>query len=104
MERKDLLAANVKIFKVQGQALDKYAKKTVKGGLIEFTTIKPDFIPSFGNMKFTTCVVEFCIYRRPSREASSSLLQSNLISIQIWKNRKYEVYYAILVSFVYNKN
>lgn len=30
MERKDLLAANVKIFKVQGQALDKYAKKTVK--------------------------------------------------------------------------
>lgn len=30
MERKDLLAANVKIFKVQGQALDKFAKKTVK--------------------------------------------------------------------------
>lgn len=30
MERKDLLAANVKIFKVQGQALDQYAKKTVK--------------------------------------------------------------------------
>ncbi|KAK3084816.1 hypothetical protein FSP39_019499 [Pinctada imbricata] len=30
MERKDLLAANVKIFKVQGQALDKVAKKTVK--------------------------------------------------------------------------
>ena len=30
MERKDLLAANVKIFKSQGTALDKYAKKTVK--------------------------------------------------------------------------
>lgn len=30
MERKDLLAANVKIFKVQGQALDKFAKKNVK--------------------------------------------------------------------------
>jgi len=30
MERKDLLAANVKIFKVQGQALDTYAKKSVK--------------------------------------------------------------------------
>merc|ERR1719213_1008698 len=30
MERKDLLAANVKIFKVQGEALDKWAKKTVK--------------------------------------------------------------------------
>jgi len=30
MERKDLLAANVKIFQGQGEALDKYAKKTVK--------------------------------------------------------------------------
>jgi len=30
MERKDLLAANVKIFKAQGQALDQVAKKTVK--------------------------------------------------------------------------
>ena len=30
MERKDLLAANVKIFKVQGAALDKCAKKDVK--------------------------------------------------------------------------
>lgn len=30
MERKDLLAANVRIFKSQGMALDKYAKKTCK--------------------------------------------------------------------------
>jgi len=30
MERKDLLSANVKIFKSQGLALDQYAKKTVK--------------------------------------------------------------------------
>lgn len=30
MERKDLLAANVKIFKSQGEALDKFAKKDVK--------------------------------------------------------------------------
>lgn len=30
MERKDLLAANVKIFKSQGAALDKWAKKTCK--------------------------------------------------------------------------
>ncbi|XP_052768336.1 malate dehydrogenase, cytoplasmic-like [Mya arenaria] len=30
MERKDLLTANVTIFKGQGQALDKYAKKNVK--------------------------------------------------------------------------
>ena len=30
MERKDLLSANAKIFKVQGEALDKVARKTVK--------------------------------------------------------------------------
>lgn len=30
MERKDLLKANVAIFKSQGAALNKYAKKTVK--------------------------------------------------------------------------
>lgn len=30
MERKDLLAANVKIFKVQGEAINTYAKKDVK--------------------------------------------------------------------------
>jgi malate dehydrogenase len=30
MERKDLLAANVKIFKEQGHALDQFAKKNVK--------------------------------------------------------------------------
>lgn len=30
MERKDLLAANVKIFQVQGEAMDKFAKKDVK--------------------------------------------------------------------------
>lgn len=30
MERKDLLKANVAIFKSQGAALDKFAKKTVK--------------------------------------------------------------------------
>merc|ERR1719193_103659 len=31
MERKDLLAANVKIFKVQGEAMDKYAKERGHG-------------------------------------------------------------------------
>lgn len=36
MERKDLLAANVKIFKSQGRALDQYAKKDVKVLAISF--------------------------------------------------------------------
>lgn len=40
MERKDLLKANVKIFKSQGAALDKYAKKTVKVNIgTEFNTL-----------------------------------------------------------------
>ena len=30
MERKDLLAANVKIFKVQGEAMNQFAKKDIK--------------------------------------------------------------------------
>ena len=34
MERKDLLKANVKIFKAQGEALNKYAKKDVKVSLV----------------------------------------------------------------------
>jgi len=34
MERKDLLNANVKIFKSQGTALDKFAKKTVKAVVV----------------------------------------------------------------------
>jgi malate dehydrogenase len=34
MERKDLLTANVKIFKSQGTALDKFAKKTVKAVVV----------------------------------------------------------------------
>lgn len=38
MERKDLLSANVRIFKVQGDALNKFAKKDVKVN-ITFTLI-----------------------------------------------------------------
>lgn len=37
MERKDLLKANVAIFKSQGAALEKYAKKTVKVMTQEFS-------------------------------------------------------------------
>ena len=34
MERKDLLAANVKIFKAMGAAIDSQAKKTIKVGIL----------------------------------------------------------------------
>ena len=37
--RKDLLALNVKIFKVQGQALDQFAKKTCKILVSSLSTI-----------------------------------------------------------------
>jgi len=44
MERKDLLAANVKIFKGQGEALDKYAKKDVKVPGLKHASHTPDII------------------------------------------------------------
>ena len=37
MERKDLLKANVKIFKAQGSAMDQHAKKSVK---VKFQSFK----------------------------------------------------------------
>ena len=39
MERKDLLSANVKIFKQQGQALEIFAKKSVKVRAIDYIPI-----------------------------------------------------------------
>lgn len=39
MERKDLLKANVRIFKTQGEAIDKHAKKNVKVGCLLFEII-----------------------------------------------------------------
>lgn len=57
MERKDLLKANVAIFKTQGAALDKYAKKTVKVTLLSF--MRSDFTSVVGlcslAFKETTC-------------------------------------------------
>ena len=41
MERKDLLKANVRIFKQQGEALSQNAKKTVKVGCIVLFVLLP---------------------------------------------------------------
>lgn len=54
MERKDLLKANVAIFKSQGAALEKYAKKTVKV-MTQHTDYRQE--PS---SSFPTCV-EGCV-------------------------------------------
>lgn len=43
MERKDLLKANVAIFKSQGEALDKHAKKTVKVNNNDLDLIKSKY-------------------------------------------------------------
>jgi len=51
MERKDLLKANVAIFRAQGEALDKYAKKTVKVLVV-------------GNPANTNCLI--CSKKAPS--------------------------------------
>ena len=49
MERKDLLAANVKIFKVQGESLDKFAKKSVKVMVVGMISHKKSLITNFGH-------------------------------------------------------
>ena len=62
MERKDLLAANVKIFKGQGEALDKYAKKDCKViGPIQLLT-KLYTCDHFFQLKWEICLkkVDFC--------------------------------------------
>ena len=46
MERKDLLSANVKIFKSQGTALEKFAKKSVKVNILFFYDKFINYTPS----------------------------------------------------------
>lgn len=74
MERKDLLAANVKIFKAQGQALDKFSKKSVKVLVV-------------GNPANTNAVI--CSYYAPSipKENFSAMtrLDQNRATSQIAK-------------------
>ena len=58
MERKDLLSANAAIFKAQGAALDKYAKKSVKVCVVgnpanTNALIASTFAPSIPEENFT---------------------------------------------------
>lgn len=63
MERKDLLKANVKIFKSQGAALDKYAKKTVK---VTICDIVYSLTPSTRSSWFTKSAFMFSSMYSPS--------------------------------------
>merc|ERR1712111_164510 len=91
MERKDLLAANVKIFKVQGEALDKYAKKTVKVLVVgnpanTNALICSHFAPSIPKTNFSAMT------RLDQNRASSQLAQKAGVKIAavdkvtIWGN------------------
>merc|ERR1719154_853099 len=91
MERKDLLAANVKIFKVQGEALEKYAKKTVKVLVVgnpanTNALICSHFAPSIPKTNFSAMT------RLDQNRASSQLAQKAGVKITavkgvtIWGN------------------
>ncbi|KAK7930884.1 hypothetical protein WMY93_007279 [Mugilogobius chulae] len=72
MERKDLLKANVAIFKSQGAALDKYAKKTVKVAMrcgVPATQVKNVII--WGNHSSTQYPdVHHCIVNKSGSDVS----------------------------------
>merc|ERR1712013_418182 len=71
MERKDLLALNVKIFKVQGQALDQFAKKTCK-------------ILVVGNPANTNALI--CSHYAPSIPEKLGVPISAVKKVTIWGN------------------
>ncbi|XP_078261830.1 malate dehydrogenase 1Ab, NAD (soluble) [Rhinoraja longicauda] len=91
MERKDLLKANVNIFKSQGSALDKFAKKTVKVLVV-------------GNPANTNCLIAlksapsipkenfFCLTRLDHNRATAQLARrlgvpsNNVKNVIIWGN------------------
>jgi len=91
MERKDLLAANVKIFKVQGQALDQYAKKSVKVLVVGNPAntnafIMSHYAPSIPKANFTAMT------RLDQNRASAQLAQKAGVGVEqvkkcfIWGN------------------
>ncbi|GIX70533.1 malate dehydrogenase, cytoplasmic [Caerostris extrusa] len=91
MERKDLLAANVKIFKSQGKALDQYAKKDVKVLVVgnpanTNALICSKYAPSIPKENFTAMT------RLDQNRASSQIANllkvnvCNVANIIIWGN------------------
>ncbi|ESN93304.1 hypothetical protein HELRODRAFT_186114 [Helobdella robusta] len=91
MERKDLLKANVKIFKVQGEALDKHAKKSVKVVVVGNPANTNAFIckkyaPSIAPENFT-CLTRLDQSRAQSQVASRVHISAQDVhNIIIWGN------------------
>lgn len=85
MERKDLLKANVKIFKQQGEALENYAKKTVKVLVVGNPANTNAFIckkyaPSVPSANFT------CLTRLDQNRAQAQIANMVHVSADAVKN------------------
>ncbi|CAF2712562.1 unnamed protein product [Rotaria sp. Silwood2] len=85
MERKDLLSANVKIFKSQGIALDKFAKKSVKVLVVGNPAntncyILAHYAPSIPRENFT------CLTRLDHNRAKSQIASRLKVSPDVVKN------------------
>ncbi|CAF0920848.1 unnamed protein product [Adineta ricciae] len=91
MERKDLLSANVKIFKSQGTALDKFAKKNVKVVVVGNPAntncyILAHYAPSIPRENFT-CLTRLDHNRAKAQLASRLKVSSSAIkNVIIWGN------------------
>lgn len=91
MERKDLLAANVRIFKAQGEALDKYAKKSVKVVVVGNPAntnclILAKYAPSIAAENFS-CLTRLDHNRAKAQVAHKTGVTSDKVSnVIIWGN------------------
>lgn len=91
MERKDLLAANVRIFKSQGQALDTYAKKTVRVVVVGNPAntnclVASKFAPSIPSENFS-CLTRLDHNRAKGQVALKlNLTSDNVKNVIIWGN------------------
>lgn len=91
MERKDLLKANVKIFKAQGQAMDQHAKKTVKVLVVgnpanTNACILSKYAPSIPKENFS-CMTRLDQNRAQAQIASKLGVSNDKVSnVIIWGN------------------
>lgn len=91
MERKDLLAANVRIFKSQGMALDKYAKKSCKVLVVGNPAntnclIASKYAPSIPKENFT-CLTRLDHNRAKAQVALKMNITSDKVkNVTIWGN------------------
>lgn len=91
MERKDLLTANVKIFKSQGTALDRFAKKTVKSVVVGNPAntncyILAHYAPSIPKENFS-CLTRLDHNRAKAQIANRAKVSpDNVKNVIIWGN------------------